>query len=600
MSYAPPVELASVVPAVRAAAAEADAPMIAVSQLWKAFYDERQGATVVAIEDVSFTIPRGQFVCICGPSGCGKSTLIRILAGLESKTAGTIALASQRAGRPPSMVIQDASLLPWRTVQQNVGYPLEMAGVGRRERSARIEPLLKMTKLADFRDAYPHQLSGGMKQRASVARALIDDSSEILLMDEPFGALDEQTRIELQQELLRIWERSGKTVIFITHSVEEALTLGDRVLVMSARPGRIVADIPVSFARPRDVLAMRRDPAFGELTYKVWQLLKGAHPVAPVDAVAPAGVSALPRKAVRAAASNDVSVAAAAGTPLASAAAPLAVAEPVGAAVPAALDRSALEALVRPSFWARSMEAIGTFSPLLVLLLWEVLARAEVIDPRFFPAPSMIASTFWSELVSGELPRDALATVGRVAVGYVMGAVPALILALLLGLWRTPRVLLQPIFSALYTVPKIAVYPLLLLVFGIGEAPKYVLVALATFFLIFFNTLTGVMQIPRIYLDVARNLGVSTSQLFRTIAFPAALPGIFNGMRLAFGTAFVLLAAVEFVGAKSGLGYSIWSAWQTFAVEKMYVGIVSISVIGYLCVMAVQWIERRTVPWLGR
>ncbi|MEO7007583.1 MAG: ABC transporter ATP-binding protein, partial [Caldimonas sp.] len=369
--------------------------MIAVSHLWKAFYDERQGATVVAIEDVSFTIPRGQFVCICGPSGCGKSTLIRILAGLESKTAGAIELASQRAGRPPSMVFQEASLLPWRTVQQNVGYPLEMARVARAERGARIEPLLKMTKLADFRDAYPHQLSGGMKQRASVARALIDDSSEILLMDEPFGALDEQTRIELQQELLRIWERSGKTVIFITHSVEEALTLGDRVLVMSARPGHIVADIPVSFARPRDVLAMRRDPAFGELTYKVWQLLKGAHPAAPPDAAVPAGVTALLRKPVRAATSSDVPLTAAAGAPLASVAAPGAVAPLSGAADPtasAALDRNALEALVRPSLWARSMEAIGAFSPLLVLLLWELLARTEVIDPRFFPAPSMIAS----------------------------------------------------------------------------------------------------------------------------------------------------------------------------------------------------------------
>jgi NitT/TauT family transport system permease protein len=210
----------------------------------------------------------------------------------------------------------------------------------------------------------------------------------------------------------------------------------------------------------------------------------------------------------------------------------------------------------------------------------------------------MIAGTFWDEIVSGNLPRDAMATVGRVAIGYTLGAVPALVLALGLGLWRTPRMLVLPIFSALYTVPKIALYPLLLLVFGIGEAPKYVLVALATFFLIFFNTLTGVLQIPRIYLDVARNLGTTTTQLFRTVALPAAMPGIFNGMRLAFATTFVLLAAVEFVGAKSGLGYSIWSAWQTFAVEKMYVGIVSISLIGYLCVTAVQWVERRAVPWI--
>ncbi len=546
------------------------AKMISIRHLWKAFYDERQRRTVVAMEDVSFDVAPGQFVCICGPSGCGKSTLIRILAGLEDKTLGTIELERRDPGHPPVMVFQEASLLPWRTVNDNVGYPLEMAGIDRARRSERVAPLLTTTKLTDFGQAYPHQLSGGMKQRASVARALIDESSDILLMDEPFGALDEQTRLELQQELLRIWERSGKTVLFITHSVEEALTLGDRVLVMSARPGRVVADIAVPFERPRDVLAMRRDPRFGELSYRIWSLLRDRHGAAAPVAASPAGSA------------SDAPATAAADRTV--------VAERPGVAE--------LERLVRPSFWARSLHTIGVFSPLLVLLLWEILARARVVDPNFFPAPSMIASTFWTSLVSGELLRDAAASLSRVFVGYAMGAIPALVLALVLGLWRTPRALLLPIFSALYTVPKIALYPLLLLLFGLGEMPKYVLVALATFFLVFFNTLTGVLQAPRIYFDVARNLGISTPQLLRTVALPAALPGVFNGMALAFGTAFVLLAAVEFVGAKSGLGYAIWSAWQTFAIEKMYVNIVVLSFLGYLCVTAVRWVERRTVPWM--
>jgi len=564
----------------------ATAPMIGVSHLWKAFYDRRDGNSVIAIEDVSFSIPRGQFVCICGPSGCGKSTLIRILAGLEDKSAGDIQLATRSDGRPPAMVFQESSLFPWRTVAENVGYPLELEGVRQAERKSRIVPLLEMTKLADFANSYPHQLSGGMKQRASVARALIDDSSEILLMDEPFGALDEQTRMDLQQELLRIWERSGKTVIFITHSVEEALTLGDRVIVMSARPGRIAADIAVPFGRPRDVLSMRRDPRFGELTFRIWNLLKGT----PMEALTDEGCHPSPAAEM---AKNAIQ-------PQKTGAAARAAQRPQPAPTDRASDqsRAALVAAMRPGFWSRSLEYVGIFSPLVVLVLWEMLGRAKLIDPSFFPPPSMIAGTFWSELASGELLKDALATVSRVLIGYVMGAIPALVLALALGLWRVPRLLVLPIFSALYTVPKIAIYPLLLLLFGIGEIPKYVLVAIATFFLVFFSTLTGVIQIPSIYLDVARNLKTTTLQLFRTIALPAALPGVFNGMRLALGTTFVLLAAVEFVGAKSGLGYSIWSAWQTFAVEKMYVGIVSISAIGYLSVMIVQWIEWRMVPWL--
>jgi NitT/TauT family transport system ATP-binding protein len=170
------------------------------------------------------------------------------------------------------MVFQEASVLPWLTVEQNVGFPLSIRHVPRAERRERVDALLELTGLADFRTALPQQLSGGMRQRVAVARALVDDR-DILLMDEPFGALDEQTRLVLQQELLRIWEASRKTVVFITHSVDEALTLADRVLVMSPRPGRIIADLAVPFERPREVVALRRDRRFWDLTYDVWRLL---------------------------------------------------------------------------------------------------------------------------------------------------------------------------------------------------------------------------------------------------------------------------------------------------------------------------------------
>jgi ABC-type nitrate/sulfonate/bicarbonate transport system ATPase subunit/ABC-type nitrate/sulfonate/bicarbonate transport system permease component len=545
--------------------------MIAVENLWKAFYDERRGTTVVAIENVSFEIPQGQFVCIVGPSGCGKSTLIRILAGLERATAGRIDTGAGGARRPPAMVFQEASLFPWLTVADNVAYPLRLQGVGKTARDERTQPLLTMTNLGGFSHAYPHQLSGGMKQRASVARALIDDTGDLLLMDEPFGALDEQTRIGLQQELLRIWEQSKKTVIFITHSVEEALSLADRVLVMSARPGQIVADIEVPFPRPRDVLALRREPAFGELTFKVWQLLKHDESAADI------AVRGLP--------------------PTATPTARITVPERSSAG---ALDPASLAALVKPPARDKILQVAGMFSPLLVLLVWEALTRSGALDFRFFPAPSAIFETFWELVTSGTLLTDALATVGRVAIGFAMGAIPALALGLALGLWRLPRQILNPIFSALYPVPKIAIFPLLLLLLGVGEMSKYVIIAVVAFFLVFFNTLTGVLQIPRIYLDVAKNAGASELQLFRTVAWPAALPGIFTGLRLAIGTAFVVIAAVEFVGAKSGLGYAIWSAWQTFAVEKMYVGIVAISAVGYLSILLIDLVERLTMPWVRR
>lgn len=242
---------------------------IEVANLVKAFYDVSRDRITLAARDVSFTVRRGEFVCIVGPSGCGKTTVLRILAGLETALGGDVRINS---ATEPAMVFQEASVLPWLTVAQNVAFPLSIKGVSRQKQSARVAELLKLTGLTDFADARPHQLSGGMRQRVSVARALVDDR-DILLMDEPFGALDEQTRFTLQQELLGIWERTGKTVVFITHSVDEALTLADRVLVMSPRPGTIVADLGIPFERPRDVVELRRDKRFWDLTYEVWNLL---------------------------------------------------------------------------------------------------------------------------------------------------------------------------------------------------------------------------------------------------------------------------------------------------------------------------------------
>lgn len=250
-------------------AAEAAPPAIEVSHLTKAFYDSEGDRVTVAVSDVSFSVARGEFVCIVGPSGCGKTTVLRILADLEQKLGGTVKLHS---ATPPAMVFQEASVLPWLTVSENIAFPLSLKGVSRAEQETRVRDLLALTGLTDFAKARPHQLSGGMKQRVSVARALVDDR-DILLMDEPFGALDEQTRLVLQQELLRIWETTGKTVVFITHSVDEALTLADRVIIMSPRPGTLVANLTVPFERPRNVVEMRRDQRFWDMTYEVWRLL---------------------------------------------------------------------------------------------------------------------------------------------------------------------------------------------------------------------------------------------------------------------------------------------------------------------------------------
>lgn len=245
---------------------------ISVRRLTCAFMDRR--AIVVALNDVSLDVREGEFLCVVGPSGCGKTTLLRVIAGLEKPTAGTVDVRREDTKRPlTAMVFQENSLLPWRSVRQNISFGLDMRSVPAPERTRIVDSYLKKTGLERFADAYPHQLSGGMKQRVALARALAN-GAEVLLMDEPFAAADEQTKSVLQQELLRIWDGERKTVVYVTHSIEEAISLSDRIVVMTARPGRIKTTVQVGFPRPRDIHALRADPAFGNLTYQIWNLIR--------------------------------------------------------------------------------------------------------------------------------------------------------------------------------------------------------------------------------------------------------------------------------------------------------------------------------------
>lgn len=245
---------------------------IAINNVSKTFQSQEE--TICAVNDISLNIPNGEFFCIVGPSGCGKSTLLRILAGLESCSSGQITIKSNDSARPlNSMVFQEQSIFPWMTVKQNVEYGLRMRKVPKQQREAIADYYIQMIGLEQFSNTYPYQLSGGMKQRVSVARAFANDP-EILLMDEPFGALDEQNRLLLQQELLRIWEQTKKTTVFITHSIDEAIYLGDRVLVMSARPGTIKTMINIDLPRPRDIESIRSTPVYNALYQTIWLQLR--------------------------------------------------------------------------------------------------------------------------------------------------------------------------------------------------------------------------------------------------------------------------------------------------------------------------------------
>ena len=241
---------------------------IRIRELYKDF------GGLIAIDGVSVDIAQGEFFMIVGPSGCGKTTLLRILAGLESVTAGVIEIETPTSSRPVnSMIFQGDSIFPWMTVWNNAAYGLKM----RRVPAAMIKEIvghyLARTGLTRFADYYPYQLSGGMRQRVAIARAFANDP-EILLMDEPFSALDAQNKLLLQEELLRIWEEHKKTVVFITHSVDEAVFLGDRIMVMTAQPGKVKTFVQVPLARPRNIIALQKTPEYGELITQIWSSLR--------------------------------------------------------------------------------------------------------------------------------------------------------------------------------------------------------------------------------------------------------------------------------------------------------------------------------------
>jgi NitT/TauT family transport system ATP-binding protein len=235
-------------------------------------YAGRDGS-LTALDRVSLAVEPGEFLCLVGPSGCGKSTLLRVVAGLIAPAGGTVEIHGERHGRPATaMVFQEHALLPWRTVLANVAFGPENRGVPRAERDAHARRMLDLVGLSRFAQAYPHQLSGGMKQRVGIARALANDP-DVLLMDEPLAALDAQTRLILQEELLRIWTELGTTVIYVTHSLEEALLLGDRIVLLTARPGRVKGEYRVPFGRPRGLEA-RAAPGFGALVDRIWAELR--------------------------------------------------------------------------------------------------------------------------------------------------------------------------------------------------------------------------------------------------------------------------------------------------------------------------------------
>jgi len=245
---------------------------ISIKNLTKVFYSRHRQVT--ALHDISLSVKDGEFVCLVGPSGCGKTTLLRILAQLELPSAGEFTIRASDSNKPlQSMIFQEHGIIPWMTVRENVAFGLKMRKAPPKQIKERVDEYIEKVGLAPFANLYPKSLSGGMKQRVCIARAFANDP-EILLMDEPFAALDEQNKFLLQEELLNIWEETKKTVLFITHSIDEALMLSDRVVLLSAHPGQVADMIHIDLPRPRNMEMIRSNPKTAEWFVRIWTHLQ--------------------------------------------------------------------------------------------------------------------------------------------------------------------------------------------------------------------------------------------------------------------------------------------------------------------------------------
>ena len=240
---------------------------------------------------------------------------------------------------------------------------------------------------------------------------------------------------------------------------------------------------------------------------------------------------------------------------------------------------------------------LSIVSPFSLLLVWELSSRGGLLDMRFFPPPTAIVSTFWEMILSGELLENTGVSVLRFAGGFMLGFIPAVTVGLIMGLSPLIRTLLNPIIGALLPIPKLALLPLIMLLFGIGEVSKIVTIASGVFFFVLLDTVAGVVNIDKIYLEVAQSFGASRWAFFRTVAFPGALPLIFNGIKLGLGVGLLLIVAAEMIGAESGLGYLIWAGFKTFALERMYVGLIMLAFLGYVSTILLSQLEKLVIPW---
>ena len=532
--------------------------------------------STTALKEIDLDISRGEFVSLIGPSGCGKSTLLRIVGDLIAPTSGEVLVNGKtavraRRDRDYGMVFQAPVLFEWRTVEDNVKLPLEVMGYDAARQTARVKEMLDLVELGDFSGHRPWQLSGGMQQRVAIARALAFEPS-ILLMDEPFGALDEMTRERMNQEVQRIWQQTGITILFVTHSIPEAVFLSSRVVVMSARPGQITHVIDIDLPRPRTD-DTRETERYFELVTEVREALRGrrsetgggrnrvrtAHPGrggGRLSASAPAmGPAATPRQ------------------------------------VPAARRLSRRISYYLPT----GLVFVG------VLIFWELAVTALELKAFLFPRPSAIATALFENWGGGQysLLASWLATLLEAVGGLVIGTAAGLGAALITARFISARHALMPLAIAANAIPIVAFAPLMNNWFGtLSPLSKMMMAAILVFFPVMANVTRGLVQVDASALELMRSYAAGESAILRKVRLPNALPFFFTALKLATTLSLIGAVVAEYFGGSSlVLGRIIVQSSSALRFDITWAAVLLAAATGIVLYLAVAAVERVVIPW---
>lgn len=558
------------------------------------------GTSVPVLAGIDLDVRQGEFVSILGRSGCGKTTMLRACAGFLFPDEGTVECAGERItglNRHAGYVTQATQLYEWMSVRSNLDFPMRVRGIDPKARTERIESWIDSSGLRGYGNSYPSELSGGMQKRVAIGQVACF-SPKLLLLDEPFIGLDAFTKLSVQGELARVWSEYLPAALLVTHDITEAIGMSDRIIVLADRPAHVASTIHVDIERPRDLDLLQTDERFLDYLRQIHGILGPEQASITGQRKVQLSLSSASSEQPDIGPGHDNRPGVAYQNALGSAAGNKAG----GRRMPVARGQNLLAILMSKSArqWAYRLLIIVA-----LLGLWQLFTSIGTLDPVLFSSPTSIAAEFFQLFAHGQrtgnggptIYNDIAVTMMEWGIGYLLGCVGGILCGMVLGRWKAANDLLQPFFLAGEGVPKIAIAPLFVLVFGLGVSSKVSISALTAFFLVFFQVYAGVSSVSEERIRLTRLIGASRTATFLKVILPASSRSIFVGLQVAVPMAMTGAIVGEFIASSSGLGWFLNNSAATFDASGVFAGVLIIVILIMLLSGIISIIQKRVISW---